>query len=271
LLPYNKDVPFLVDATPEALEKIPGMKPDFVTQDGALRLSYHSLLVDSPNLRVVVDTCVGNDRPRQFITEVPLQTHYLKELNELGWSPDSVDVVLCTHMHVDHVGWNTRLVDDEFVPTFPNAEYLFAKTEFDHFSNLFHEEEQKVIFNDSIKPILDAGLEKFIQTDHRLSDELYLLPTPGHTPGHVSVVIESEGERAIISGDAIHHPCQMPNTHWMTAWEYDAKQALLTREKLLKDLSKTQDLLIGTHFAAPTAGKVCVENGRFIFKPVREQ
>jgi glyoxylase-like metal-dependent hydrolase (beta-lactamase superfamily II) len=125
VIPYNADAPFLPDATPEALARIDGVCPNYITHDGALRMSFHALLVDAPGLRLVVDTCIGNDRAREYLCEEPLQTGFLEDLTAVGWPPDSVDAVLCTHMHVDHVGWNTRLENGAWVPTFPNATYFF--------------------------------------------------------------------------------------------------------------------------------------------------
>jgi glyoxylase-like metal-dependent hydrolase (beta-lactamase superfamily II) len=264
-IPFNPAWPFLPDATPEALAALPDLCPRFVTPDGALRLSFHALLVDAPGLRLVVDTCIGNDRAHSFLDNIPLQTSFLEDLCALGWSPDTVDMVMCTHMHVDHVGWNTRLVDGQFVPTFPRAHYCFARSEFEHFYAHLRSEDM-AFAADSIRPIVEAGLVMLVDEDHRLSPEISLRPTPGHTIGHVSIVIESRGMRAIISGDSIHHPCQMLRPHWMTTWEHDAGQALTTRLDLLEDLAQTDDLLIGTHFADPTAGHVDREGDAYRFR-----
>ena len=264
IIPYNCAAPFFAEATPEALEELPELKPDYVTAQGALRLSIHTLLVDAPGLRLVVDTCVGNDRPRQFICEEPLQTAFLENMAALGWPPETVDAVICTHMHVDHVGWNTRLVDGAFVPTFANALYYFAETEYAFFREN-QTTEAAEIAADSINPVVDAGLARFVAANHRFSAEISLLPTPGHTAGHVSVAIESMGQRAIISGDCVHHPCQMARPGWMTPWEHDRAQSLKTRLSLFSDLADSGDLLIGTHFAAPTAGRILRENGAFRF------
>lgn len=269
VIAYDPATPFLKDATPDALAAIHGMCPTFVTEQGAIRLSIHSLLVEAPGLRLVVDTCVGNDRKRAFICDEPLQTAFIETMTSLGWPPDSVDAVLCTHMHVDHVGWNTRLIDGGFVPTFPRADYYFADTEFAHFEAHAAGEEAE-IFADSIRPIVEAGQARRVACDHRLSPHVRLIPTPGHTIGHVSVVIESGGERAVISGDTIHHPCQMRHPEWMTAWEHDAERALITRRTLLDGLAETQDLLIGTHFAAPTAGHVRRVGSQFDFVPLEQ-
>jgi glyoxylase-like metal-dependent hydrolase (beta-lactamase superfamily II) len=147
------------------------------------------------------------------------------------------------------------LEDGRWVPTFPNARYLIGRREFEHWSGEDNEEQQAIL-SDSVKPIFDAGLADLVEMNHRLSSEIHLKPTPGHTPGHVSVVIESRGETAIISGDAIHHPCQMAHPHWSPPFDTDPSGSVWTRRALLEEVADRPILFIGTHFAAPTAGRV---------------
>jgi len=253
-VPYSEKRPFLRGATPEALGAIDWLKP-YVTEEGALRLSIHALLVEAPGLRLVVDTCIGNDRPRQMTGRRPLATNFLAQLEAAGWSRDSVDAVVCTHLHVDHVGWNTMLVDGAWVPTFPKARYLIGKAEFDHWS-AEGDADQQVILGDSIQPVIDAGLVDLVAPDYRLSAEIRLLPTPGHTPGHVSVSIESDGERGLITGDLMHHPCQVAHPEWAPPFDVIPEMALETRRAVLDSVGDQPVLVIGTHFSAPTAGHV---------------
>jgi glyoxylase-like metal-dependent hydrolase (beta-lactamase superfamily II) len=252
---YSDKHPFMPAARPEVLKAIPWLRPHYVTDEGYLRLSIHALLVDAPGLRLVVDTCVGNDRPRRMLGGRSLSTGFLQGLIGAGWSRDGVDAVVCTHLHVDHVGWNTMLVDGRWVPTFPKARYLIGREEFQHWSAA-GDKEQQTILEDSVRPIFDAGLAQLVDMDHRLSDEICLKPTPGHTPGHVSVMIRSQGETAIISGDAIHHPCQMAHPEWSLPFDSDPAAAVATRAALLEEVADQPVLFIGTHFAAPTAGRV---------------
>ena len=270
VIPYNADAPFLPDATPEALARIDGVCPNYITHDGALRMSFHALLVDAPGLRLVVDTCIGNDRAREYLCEEPLQTGFLEDLTAVGWPPDSVDAVLCTHMHVDHVGWNTRLENGAWVPTFPNATYFFSRKEFEHFRSLAGPEHE-IVAADSIDPVVDAGLAEYVDSDHRFTNEVSLIPTPGHTPGHVSVLIDSDGARAVISGDTMHNPCQLPRPYWTAVVDDDPARAVATRLSLLENLVAGKDLLIGTHFTSPTAGRVIREGGAFRFLPVTDK
>jgi len=259
-VPYSEARPFLAEARPEVLKTIPWLYPNYVNDDGALRLSIHALLVEAPGLRLVVDTCIGNDRPRSLLGGQALATDFLDQLAAAGWSRESVDHVVCTHLHVDHVGWNTLLVDGKWVPTFPKAKYLIGAQEYAHWSA--HEDaEQQVILSDSVQPIFDAGLAELVEMDHRLSPEVRLIPTPGHTPGHVSVMIESEGQVAMITGDAVHHPCQLAHPDWSPPFDSDGKASAVMRRQLFEDAADKPVLVIGTHFAAPTAGHV-VRDGK---------
>jgi glyoxylase-like metal-dependent hydrolase (beta-lactamase superfamily II) len=263
-VPYSAKRPMIAEATPEALRRIPWLYPHFVNAQDQLLLSIHALLVEAPGLRLVVDTCIGNDRPRGITGGQPLATKFLEAVAEAGWTRESVDAVICTHLHVDHVGWNTMRVDGAWVPTFPNARYLLGRVEFEHWSGEAGEENQ-VILDDSVRPVIDAGLAEFVEMDHRLSPEVRLTPTTGHTPGHVSVVIESEGERAVITGDMSHHPCQMAHPHWSPAFDSDPKAAAVTRARMFAEWADQPILVIGTHYAAPTAGHVRRDGDAFRF------
>ena len=252
---YDEKRPFLKQARPDELARIPWLAPHYVTPTGGLKLSIHALLVEAPGLRLVVDTCIGNDKPRKLNGGQPLSTNFLERLAEAGWSRDSVDTVICTHLHVDHVGWNTMLENGRWVPTFPRARYLIGEKEYAHWSTQGEGEDLEIL-DDSVRPVFDAGLVDFVAMDHRLSSEIRLTPTPGHTPGHVSVVIESQGERALITGDSMHHPCQIARPDWSPWFDVDPVASEVTRKQMLGDLADQPVLVIGTHFAAPTAGHV---------------
>jgi glyoxylase-like metal-dependent hydrolase (beta-lactamase superfamily II) len=264
-IPYSEEHAFLKEATPEVLETMPWLYPHFVTPEGAMILSFHALLVDAPGMRVMVDTCIGNDKPRKELGMQALSTPFMDDMLEAGWPPESVDAVVCTHLHVDHVGWNTRLQDGKWVPTFPNARYLIGREEHRHWS-AEGDGDQLQILADSVQPIFDAGLADYVDMDHRLSPEVRLVPAPGHTPGHVCVVIESKGETAVITGDALHHPCQIAHPDWCPSVDVDTNQSPQTRRKLLGDAADTGMLFIGTHFAAPTAGRIVKDGEAWRFE-----
>lgn len=261
---YNPDSPFLAEATPEALRRLPWLYPNFVDAEDRMRLSIHALLVQAPGLRLVVDTCIGNDKTRGLLGKRALSTDFLSRLAEAGWSPESVDAVVCTHLHVDHVGWNTMLRDGKWVPTFPKARYLIGRKELAHWQSEKDQEQQEILA-DSVQPILDAGLAELVEMDHRISPEIRLAPTPGHTPGHVSVMIESEGETAVITGDMTHHPCQMAHPDWSPPFDSDPKAAAVMRRRMFAEWADKPILVIGTHYAAPTAGHVRSDGGAFRF------
>ena len=182
-----------------------------------------------------------------------MQTSFLADFAEAGFATEDVDTVLCTHMHVDHVGWNTRLVDGRWAPTFDNARYLYAEKEWAHWREQSQEEYGPVI-EDSVQPIFDAGLADLVAEDAAVNDEVRLEPTPGHTPGHVSVHIASRGEEAVITGDMIHHPCQIVHPDWSTTADTDQEAAAKTRQAFINRYADRPVLIIGTHFAGPTAG-----------------
>ena len=246
----------LPQATREAVQPIDWMFPHFMDEEGRLKMSVHALVVETPDRRIVVDTCLGNGKERANPNWSNLQTSFLADLEAAGYPRDSIDTVMCTHLHVDHVGWNTMLVDGKWLPTFPDARYLMAAPEFSYWRDGDHGAEQATIFADSVAPVFDAGLVDLIGTEHLICPEVSLVPTHGHTPGHVSVRISSRGEEALITGDFIHHPCQMAHVDWSSAVDYDPDAARQTRRRMFEALAETPTLVIGTHFAGPTAGRL---------------
>ena len=264
-IPVPHKYSFLQQATPGALREMPWLYPHFVTEDGALVLSIHALLVDAPGMKLVVDTCIGNDKPRALLRGQKLQTDFLNHIAEAGFPRETVDAVICTHLHVDHVGWNTMKDGDRWVPTFPNARYLIGKTEYDHWTKET-KGEQPQIMADSVTPIFEAGLAQTVEMDHRISPELRLVPTPGHTPGHVSVMIESKGETAVITGDMLHHPCQFAHPDWLSAFDDDQTAANARRHTMFAKWADKPILVIGTHFAAPTAGHIRKDGDTYRFE-----
>jgi len=254
----------LPQATREAVQPIEWLQPHFADEEGNLIMSIHALIVETPDRTIMVDTCIGNDKKRSIPNWSNLQLPFLDDLKKAGYGQDDIDTVLCTHLHVDHVGWNTMLVDGVWQPTFPKARYLMGEKEFNYWIDQEGTEYGDVI-GDSVKPVFDAGLVDLVDLDHRVCDEVYLEPTLGHTPGHISVHIESEGSHALITGDCIHHPCQIAKIDWSSSADFDAEQAINTRKKLLADYSDKEVLVIGTHFATPTAGHFKTKGDEYWF------
>jgi glyoxylase-like metal-dependent hydrolase (beta-lactamase superfamily II) len=247
----------LPDATRENVVDIDWLAPHFMDSDGRLIMSIHALIVDTGTRRIMVDTCLGNDKQRAIPGWNMRMGPFLDDIAAASYPRESIDTVLCTHLHVDHVGWNTMMVDGKWVPTFPNARYLIGQAEWDHWhAHSSPNRRGDDCFSDSVKPVFDAGLVDFVASDAEICDEVRLEPTPGHTPGHVSVRISSKGEEALITGDVMHHPCQMARPDWVSSADTDSAAARATREKMLDRYADTPVLVIGTHFATPTAGHI---------------
>ena len=244
-------------ATREAIQPISWLVPHFADADGRLKMSIHALVVEAPGRRIVVDTCLGNDKQgRRIPTWNERQGRFLDDLAAAGFDRETIDTVLCTHLHVDHVGWNTMLVEGQWVPTFPNARYLFGRVEYEHWSTQSTRADMRTVFDDSVEPVLARGLAELVELDHEICPEVRLVPSTGHSPGHTSVLISSRGERALITGDFAHHPCQFARPEWPSTADYDPTAAEATRRRILAELAGEPVLVIGTHFAGPTAGHV---------------
>ena len=246
----------LPDATRDACLPYSWMQPHFMDDSGNLVMSIHALVIEVGERRIIVDTCIGNDKERSIPNWSNLQTNFLKDMENIGYPVESIDTVLCTHLHVDHVGWNTRLVNGDWVPTFENARYLIGEDEWTYWDTNEDPTTYGNVMDDSVRPVIEAGLVDLDSTSETIAPGIRLESTPGHTPGHVSVLLESRGEEAVITGDCIHHPCQITRTDWCSSADYDKDQGRATREKFLERLVETNVLVIGTHFATPTAGHI---------------
>jgi len=265
---------FLPEATPEAVLPIDWLRPDFITPEGILKFSIHALVIDTGSRRIIVDTCVGNHKPREFFPDWHmLQTAFLDDLKAAGYPPETIDTVLCTHLHLDHVGWNTMLVDGKWVPTFPKARYFVERSEFDYLNDEAESEDvepwlrdmNRTVMDDSIRPVLESGLLERVGPDHRICNEVRLIPSPGHTIGHVSVEIRSRGESALITGDFTHHPCQLAHPEWSVTTDYDPDQSRQTRHQIFGEVAGTPTLVIGTHWPRPTAGCIARDGNAYRF------
>ena len=245
-------------ATAAAVGAHPWLVPDFATADGLLHLRIQLLVVESQGRRIAVDTCIGNDKDRTVEFFHHMQLPFLEQLEAAGFPPASFDTVVCTHLHQDHVGWNTRWVDGAWIPTFPNARYLFGRVESEHW-DAYGVHEDGDVYGDSVRPVIDAGLVDLVEFGHRVTDEIVLEPTPGHSPGHQSVHITSRGHEALITGDVMHHPLQCAEPDLESAFDSDADAARATRRTLLGRYAGTDVLIIGTHFGGRGAGHLVAD------------
>ncbi|MEU3523960.1 MBL fold metallo-hydrolase [Streptomyces sp. NPDC038707] len=271
LLPPATGSWLLPDATPEVVTGQDWLRPDFAGHDGVLRLASHSFAFVVDGLRVLVDTGIGNGKQRANPAWHDLRTDYLERLTAAGFPPDSVDLVVLTHLHADHVGWNTRRVDGAWTPTFPAARYVTARAEREFWAGYDMEEARRQMFRDSVTPVERAGLLDLVDVPAgglRLVPGLRLLPTPGHTPGHVAVELTSRGGTALITGDCVHHPVQLAHPAIGACVDIDPRRSEATRRALLASLAGTGTLLLGTHFAPPTAGRVVAHGDAYRLLPV---
>ncbi len=240
------------------------LHPTFTEDAGLLRMSIHAFVIESRGKRIVVDTCIGNDKERPIPEWNRRQWPFLANLEQAGYPRESVDLVLCTHLHVDHVGWNTMLRGGTWVPTFPNATYLIGGTEWDFFSTA-EEPFLKGPVDDSVRPVVAAGMSQLVDDAHRLTDEVWLESTPGHTPGHFSVRISSRGEEAVITGDLMHHPILCRYPEWDNKFDYDGPRAKKTRRAFCERYADSGVLVLGTHFATPSAGRIRKQDDAYRF------
>lgn len=226
---------------------------------GLLIIAFHSFLIRNRGLTILVDTCGGNDKPRpQKLRYHMRRWPYLENLARVGIAPDDVDYVLCTHLHVDHVGWNTRLVEGRWVPTFPRAKYLFARLEWDYWREHYKTPAftDDPYYIDSLLPVIEAGQAEFVENEYVFNAEVRLEPTPGHTPGHVCVHVCSRGQECVMSGDLMHHAVQCAEPDWSSCFCADPERARGTRRAFLQRYEESPVIILPAHFPTPTAGTI---------------
>jgi len=252
-----------LDLFPTLTEDLLGQNRDWMRKAGAidaddmLILCFQSYIVRTPHHTILIDSCIGNDKPRPLRPKWNMKTDdtYLRALKAAGFSVADIDFVMCTHLHVDHVGWNTRLEGGRWVPTFPNARYLFGKTEFDYWTEQ-HAKTAVPAFGDSVLPVVEAKRAEIVRDDFAIGDHLRILPTPGHTPGHSAFVLGREKDEAVFAGDLIHSPLQALHPELSPRFDVDQAQAAVTRRNFLERYCDTDTLCCTAHFPSPSTGKI---------------
>ncbi|MEU0049662.1 MBL fold metallo-hydrolase [Streptomyces sp. NPDC006309] len=260
----------LPDATPDVIARQSWLHPDFADAEHVVRVDSHSFAVETGGMRVLVDTGIGNGKPRANPAWNDLRTDYLDRLAAAGFPPDTVDLVILTHLHTDHVGWNTRAHNGTWVPTFRHARYLTSRAEREFWAGYAMDEPRRQMFRDSVLPVEDAGLLDLVDVPEggtEVAPGVRLLPTPGHTPGHVAVELTDGAERALITGDCVHHPVQLAHPAIGSCVDIDPVLAETTRRTLLSSLAGTDTLVLGTHFPPPTAGRVTAHGDAYRLAP----
>ena len=266
---------FFADWDPSLLEAHKDwLVPDhYDPASGMLKLSVHSWLLTVGGKRILIDACVGNHKPRPLR---PLwhmmNTRWLERLAAAGARPEQVDMVMCTHLHVDHIGWNTRLDNGRWVPTFPNARYVFSREDYEHYLALDRDPDKPVnqgSFRDLILPVVEAGLAQMVTGCASLGgalaldEHLSVDPAPGHTPGTIAIKFESRGEKALFCGDILHHALQVYRPEWNSFACADAANARSSRRKALEHCAAGA-LLMPAHFGRPFACRIEGKGGGFV-------
>jgi glyoxylase-like metal-dependent hydrolase (beta-lactamase superfamily II) len=225
-------------------------------ESGWLKLSIHSWLLRIGGKTILIDTCVGNHKSRKARPKWDMMnTPYLDRLKAAGVTPDQIDMVMCTHLHVDHVGWNTRLDNGRWVPTFRNAKYVWSQEDFDFYRQLDADPQKGPAnggsFRDSVLPVVDAGLATMVKGAAEIEEGLRVTPAPGHTPGTIRIEFESKGEKAVFCGDILHHALQIYHPEWNSFACLDQDNARKSRRAVIEHVAGSGALLLPCHFGAP--------------------
>lgn len=241
-------------------ENLTWLKPRYVDpQTGKLMLCIQSYLVQTPHHNILIDSCVGNHKPRPTrpFWNMMNTDRFEKGLAATGLGVGDIDFVMCTHLHTDHVGWNTRLDNGRWVPTFPKAKYVFADRELAHWTQRHKENPETYPWiTDSVLPIVEAKRTEMVKSDHALNDLVQLIPTPGHSFDHYSVQVGKRGQDALITGDMIHSPIQARYPELGMMADFDSKQAGESRRKIFGRFCDTSTLMCTAHFPSPSTGRV---------------
>jgi glyoxylase-like metal-dependent hydrolase (beta-lactamase superfamily II) len=261
----EQEIPFF-----PALELLPQLTPEllgenraWLRQAGALDeadvliLCFQSYIVRTPHHTILIDSCIGNDKQRSARPKWHMKTDdtYMRALAAAGVTPADIDYVMCTHLHVDHVGWNTRLENGRWVPTFPKARYVFGKGEFDYWSEQ-NKKAEVPPFADSVLPVVEADRAEIVSNDFAIGDHVRILPTPGHTPGHVAFTFGKGKDSAVFSGDLMHTPLQTLHPELSPKFDVDPAQAAVTRRNFLERYCDTDTLCCTAHFPSSSVGKI---------------
>ena len=268
-VPFPSELIF-PDSTPKIINEMKNrLAPEhFSRKSNQLLLSFHSFLVRTDDSLILVDACCGNDKNRPTRQMWHMRNgNYLKNLRQAGVEPKDINYVMCTHLHADHVGWNTQLKNGRWLPTFPNAKYLFSKKELSYWEkkardNLF-DPINYGSYEDSVLPVIKAGQVELVNDEYSLETGINLEPAHGHTPGNFVVHVRSNGFHTIISGDVLHHPIQLAYPKWSINFCIDPLQSQKSRLDFLKKYANTNALILPAHFQFPEYGKIISDGATY--------
>ena len=268
---YRDPLEMYPDATPEIVARHRDwLVPEAIdAETGRMLFAFQSYLLRTGRTTILIDTCVGEDKDRPGRPDWHRKKWpWLDNLKAAGIAPEEVDFVMCTHLHVDHVGWNTKLENGRWVPTFPNASYLFGEIEYRHWEAEYKNLDfMREVFADSVLPIMEAGKATLIGADYEIDTGLTIEPSPGHTPGHISLNVNSGGQYAVFSGDLMHHPLQVPEPQLSSMFCSDAEQSRRTRTAFVERYADSDTVILPAHFPGRSAGRIKDHGGitRFEF------
>lgn len=265
--PFRPALSLFPDLTTEQLaESRSWICPTSLTSDDEVIMCFQSYVVRTPHHTILIDTGIGNDKEISRVPSMHKKTDdtYMQALAAHGLTVNDVDYVLFTHLHVDHVGWNTRLENGRWVPTFPKARYLFTKKEYDHCASASGE--RRAFFIESVLPVVEAGRVDFVSNTHEIGDYVRLLPTPGHSPDHVAICIGRGCDDAVFVGDVMHSPLQTRHPDQSAAFDEDKEQSRATRHNVLTRYCDTATLCCTTHF--PSVGRIKRRGDTFTWEMV---
>jgi glyoxylase-like metal-dependent hydrolase (beta-lactamase superfamily II) len=267
--PFFDALQFFPAMTRELLdENRKWLQPRFIDAQDRLMLCIQSYVVRTPHHTITIDSCVGNhkQRPTRPFWHMMNSDRYEKNLAASGFSVNDIDYVMCTHLHTDHVGWNTRLENGRWVPTFPKARYVFSDRELDYWTRRQTDDPTACPWiTDSVLPIVAANRVNIVKSAHTFNDPIALIPTPGHTIDHYSVHVGKPGADAVITGDMIHSPLQARYPELGMMSDYDSLQAADSRRKLFGRFCDTSTLMCTAHFPSPSTGRVVRRQDAFDF------
>ena len=265
------EIPFVTpgeaypDTPPEAFEAQRHWREPsaLCPETGKLVFAFQSYLARTSRHTILIDSCVGCGKSNHWFPSWNNRTDrsWLAKLAAAGVRPEEIDFVFCTHLHADHCGWNTQLVDGRWEPTFPNARYILSRREVEHY-----EAQPNDAYRESVLPVIEAGQAVLVEMDHAVDDEVWLEPTPGHTPGHVAVRLASQGREAVMPGDVLHNPAQCAHPDWRFMSDWDPAMAKATRRSFLEASCESGRTVLTAHFPSPSMGHVVEAGAAFDFR-----
>ena len=264
--PWHEPLHMYPDADADTVERHLAAMPEFAADrtSGMINLTFQSFLLRTPSHTILIDTCVGQHEDRREGLLYPKE-RWLGEFAAAGVTFEDVDIVFCTHMHVDHVGWNTRLIDGRWVPTFPNARYLFGRRELEHWQSVAAAGSVESVnhgsYQDSVLPVVEAGQAVLVDDGHTLYDGIWVEDAPGHSPGNAMIRLKSAQGNAVLTGDTIQHPLQLARPDWSSAFCDDPVLSRESRTRLIEAAADTDTLVLTGHFPDPVAGRIVSATG----------